>query len=262
MKKIAITLLASFVGLQATFAADPAFIMSKKGKKIQTKTIEADAVGNLTYSKGRVKSKIKKNDYSYAWLPYTSTKLSLVDKAMKKAKSQKVADLYLKYAGIYKFVGWDLYCKYNAAVCLDALKQTDKAITLLESIKSVTVKNKLKQPHLEQAQSILATLYSKQGMTSKAAAMIPSLVKSSNGDIAGSALVVQGDMQVNKNKNKDAVLSYLQTALLFPKSNKSREEALYKAVTTMKKMNDAGRAKKFIDILKRDYPNGNFTNKL
>lgn len=264
MKKLALTLLASFIGLQSSFAADPAFILDKKGKKTFAKSINADGSGNLTYQalKGKVKSKVKKGAYQYAWIPYTSTVLKKIDAAHKKGPSQKVADYYLKYAKTYKYLGWDIYCKYNAALCLDGTNQTDKAIALLEGIKASSVINPLMRPHLEQAQSILAGLYSKQGKTDKAAAMIPALVKSSNDDIAGTALVVQGDMLTAKGQDKDAVLSYLQTALLFPKENKAREEALYKAIKTMRKMNDAGRAKKFVDMIKKDYPKGSYTKKL
>jgi len=264
MKKLALTLLASFIGLQSSFAADSPFILDKKGKKVLAKEIKDEGSGNLIYKapKGRIDIRIKKKDYQYAWLPYTSTVLNRIDAAHKKGPSQKVADYYLKYAKSYKYLGWDIYCKYNAALCLDGTNQTDEAIKLLEGIKASSVKNPLKRPHLEKAQSILASLYSKQGQTDKAAAMVPALVKSSDGDIAGSALVVQGDMQVAKGQDKDAVLSYLQTVILFPKENKSREEALFKAVKTMRKMNDAGRAKKFVDIIKRDYPKGSFTKQL
>ena len=263
MKKLALTVLASFVGLQAGFASTTAFVMTKKGRKVKTTSIVSDASGNITYSKGKVKSKIKRSDYKYAWLPYTSTVLRKIDRAFeKKGASQKIADLYVTYSKKYEFVGWDFYCKSQAAICLDKLGKTPKAITILESIKDATIKNELKRPHHEKALSVLASLYTKQGQSEKAASMIPSLVKSSDGDVAGSALVVQGDIFAKKGKKKDAVLSYLQTVLLFPKSNKSRPEALFKAIKNMKQMNDAGRAKAFIDILTRDYPNNEFTNKL
>lgn len=262
MKKLALTLIASLVGIQASFAAEPGFIVTKKGKKVQTTSIVADDAGNLTFSKGKVKSKVKRSDYKYAWLPKSSTVLRKIDKAAKKGASQKVADLYLKYANKYKFVGWDIYCKYKAAECLDKIDQTDKAIAVLEPIKGTKVRNPLKKPHYQRAMAVLAKLYTKKGENDKAAELIPELIKAKDGEIAGRALVVQGDMLSGQGKDKDAVLSYLQTVLLFPKTNGSRAEALYKTVITMNKMKDSGRAKKFIEMLKTDYPNSEFSKKL
>jgi len=263
MKKLALTLLASFIGVQATFAAEPAVIVPKKGKMIKTTKLTADDAGTLTYALPKKGSgKMKKKDYKYAWLPYTMTVLPKIDAAASKGASEKIIGLYLKYGNIYKFLGWDIYCKNKAARGYIELNQLDKALALVEPLLTAKTINPKRAKHLDVALGTLASIYVKSGASAKATALVPKLVGSSDDEVAASALITQGDIYLKEGKLKDAVLSYLQPALLFDKKNTSRAEALYKAVVAMKKMNDTGRSKKFAEMLKADYPKSEFATKL
>jgi len=261
MKKLALTLLVSFIGLQASFA-ESAIIMPKKGALIKTTKIEADASGTLTFMKGRAKMTMKKKDYNYARLPASMTKVPTIDSNAASKGPEWAATYYEKYAGVYKYLGWDIYCKDKAAQSYIQLGQLDKALALVEPLLTVKVINPKRARHLDSALGTLASIYVKSGASAKATALVPKLVGSSDNEVAASALITQGDVYLKEGKLKDALLSYLQPALLFEKTNKSRAEALYKAVVAMKKMNDIGRSKQFTEMLKADYPGSKFIDQL
>jgi tetratricopeptide (TPR) repeat protein len=263
MKKIALTLFATLLSLQTVFAASDRPFVVIEGKKVVVSTVKADANGNLTFKRGKMTSKKKVGSYDFAFVPYNKTILPKLDSKFKSAGPvAKLADYYKKAAKAYKFLSWGAYASTRAALCLKTAGKIDEAIQLLEEYNTDKLISKIEKNHVERAKVVLASLYLAKNDPKKADEIASKIISSEDSEAAAKALIVKGDIYDSKGAKLDAALSYLQVALLFPRGNPAREEALFKAVKDMQAMNDSARAKKFIEMLKSDYPSSKYLNEL
>lgn len=245
-----ILVMAFFAGF-GLIAADKPFIQTKS-KKIIADTISADAKGTLSYKASGFGQKIKPGAYLYARVP----KPTAVSKAYKKIKSKKYGDAvkaFDKAYNKYRYIGWDVYCIYYSAYALNKLGKKAEAIAKINKLTALP-KDRAKLSKYMDAQKLLAELYIATSQFEKAQGALKVLGTARSPSIAAFANNKQGDILAKKGKNKDALLMYLRTVLLFNKSNKKeRPEALKKTIKILKSDRD-NKYLIFEKMLKTDYP--------
>lgn len=237
-----------------------AYVMGTDGKKMPVASLSADANGVLTFKKGKFQQKIKPDKYLYAWTPKPAGVLA-ADKSLKKKDYAQAVKAYEAAMKTVKFIGWDIYCMYRQAYAQGKSGDNAAAIATLKPLVDYKLKNPAKEKDLMRALKMLGQLYISTGDFTAAEAVLAKLGNARDDDTAAYALLKRGDILAEQGKKKDAVVMYMQVALLFPKGNKERPEALLKTANTLKDMNDA-RAKTWGDLLKKDYPKSSLVKDL
>jgi len=261
MKKALIAAALMAVGAFALQAAESCIIKGLDDRDLQVDEIKALPSGDLEYVSGpsKIKSKIQKGKYKWAWIPKPK-EVSDADADLKGGKLQAAADKYKKAFEAYKILGWDVYCAAKEAECLAGLNQKPEAIKRLVEFKSYKPANPKLDDDLMDAFKLLAVLYIETGDDASASPLLDEMGKSKDEDIAAFSFNKKGDIFNKQGNKKDAVLLYLQTALLFPKSS-ARPEALLKTANILAEMKDP-RGAKFAEMLKSEYPSDPMTKQL
>ncbi len=261
MKKAFIAAALAAIGAFALQAAEPCIIKGLDDKDFQVDEIKALPTGDLEYVSGasKIKSKIQKGKYKWAWVPKPK-EVSEADAALKGGKFKDAADKYKKAFESYRILGWDVYCIVKEAECLAKNDQKPDAIKRLAELKGYKLVNPKQEDDLMEAFKLLSTLYIETGDSASAEPLLEEMGKSKEEDIAAFAFNRRGDILYKQGNKKDAVIMYLQTALLFPKSS-ARPEALLKTANTLGEMKDP-RGVKFAEMLKSEYPSDPLTKQL
>ena len=250
MKKSIILAALLGAGAFALQAADPCIIKGIDDKDIQADSISAQSSGDLEFVKDKVKSKVAKGKYKYAWIPKPK-EIADADADFKGAKFRESADKYKKAFDTYKYLGWDIYCGVKEAESLYKLDKRDEALARLAEFKDYKLVNPKQERDLLDCYKLNATILIDAGNSAAADPILDEMSKSKDDEISSFAFLRKGDLLYKQNSKKDAVLMYLQTIVLFPKSP-SRPEALLKAANTLSELKDP-RAVKFSDMLKAEY---------
>lgn len=259
-KKLFALITITALSLTPICAKEDCFIVKKDGGKIKVDRIEADDKGILTYSSGKFKVKIKPDDYKYAWIPKPS---SIID-AEKKLHSKDyaaAASAFKTCYSQYKYLGYDVLCVWGEASCLYNLDKKEDVIEKLKSLEGYKLEDPQKQSAYYDAKKLLANAYIDLNRRDDAYRVLSELDNSSDDNIAAWGFVARGDILTKQGKKKEAVLMYMKTALLFPKTNMERPGALCNIANLLKQMND-NRASKFAEMLKNEYPGSPYINKL
>ena len=237
-----------------------AFAIKRDGSKISADEITCDKRGNIVIIKGKIKRKLPRRDYKYAWVPMPSPIRKAYAKL--KAKDYKSAagefkQLYEKY----KYVGWDVFCALAGAQAMSKSGDKNGAIAMLTQV-STPVNPSLTSMYM-QSRKLLATLYYETGRNSEALNIINNqLYKSGNDSIVAFANNLYGDILLKQGKTKDAKLMYMRTALLFDSTNKKeRPEALVKVIKILRQEKN-NKALEFEKILKTAYPGSSYLKNL
>jgi len=255
----------STVFLAAVLVAAP--VVAQKGSYIKTKTrtitaqkITADSQGVLTYKKGQISQKIKPSAYLYARIPMPK-KIRDASSKYKAKKYSEASSQFSKCYNEYKYLGWDVFCIYYDAMALDKLGKKSEAIVKIKLLEKIPLDRKKVKMYFE-AKKNLATLYISMDQFNDASTILTQLGMSNNDSIAAFANNANGDILAKQGKKKDALLMYLRTVLLFPKTNKKeRPAALVKTAKILK----ADKNNKYLDfekILKTDYPGSKYISEL
>lgn len=246
-----ICVMALLAGLNVFAEREKPFIQTKT-KKITADKITSDSKGVLTYSASGFSQKMKPNGYIYARIP----KPTEIFKAFSKLKSKKYADAAKYFESAYKkyrYLGWNVYCIYYEAYALEKLGKKAEAIVKIKKLDE-TPKDKTKMRRYMEAKKLLADLYIAENKFEPAQEVLKELGGAQDPAIAAFANNKQGDILAKKGKNKDALLMYLRTVLLFDKHNKKeRPEALAKTVKLLKDSKN-NKYLVFEKMLKADYP--------
>lgn len=259
MKKFLIAAVLSLsLGLNA--ANDCVIKTLPDGKDMKADSIEADDSGNLTYKTGSIQSKIRKGQYEYAWIPKPK-ELNDADKLLTDKKYKDAQALFATAYKKYQYLGWDIYSLTGEAKAIIAQGDKKAAIEKLKAIKDIKLTNPKQENDLLNGFKVLSGLYIETGDFKSAEPILDDMSKSGNDTLAAFAFNAKGDMLLKQGQKKDAVIAYLQTALIFDKSNPERPEALFKAAKLLDEMGDK-RSVKFADKLKADYPDNTFTKQL
>lgn len=259
MKKSVFLAVSLFAGALALQAADPCVIKGLDDKDITADSISASPAGDLEYANGKIKSKVVKGKYKFAWIPKPKD-VEAADADLKAGKFGDAAAKYKKAYDVYKFLGWDVYCGVKEAEALYKADKKAEALSRLAEFKDYKLVNPKQDHDLMEAYKLTATIQIDSGNTAAAEPALDEMLKSKDDDIASFALVRKGDLTLKQGAKKDAVLFYLQGVLLFPKSA-IRPEALFKTAGVLADLKDP-RSVKFSDMLKAEYPNDSFTKQL
>ncbi len=231
------------------------FFYTTEGKVLKAKEItKLEANGDVWYSRGKGQLKMKKKDYIYFWVPMP-----------KDLKSAKTTTDYRKAYDKYKEFGWNVYCILKEAELLQKAGKKEAALTRIELIKGYELINPIKRGDLVLSNKLLANLYIENGKLSEATEILTEVAKADDAKTAAFALNKKGDILVQKQEMKDAILSYLQTVILYKGQvgiDEERAEALCKAHNAMKNIKDGGRATTFSKQLKLEYPESLWIKKL
>ncbi len=235
-------------------------IITNENKRIDADTIEADDKGNLTYRTGNITMKMKAGEYKMARV----SKPKVIDQAASEARSGdwgRAAELYRQAYTNYRFLGWDAYCLFYEGYCLLKAGKKPDAARRLALLDEIDLQDPNKEKFYYDGKKMLAETYIELSRFDEALKTLESLASSDSEDIAPFSFNQRGRIMEKKGKTKDAVLMYMQTALLFPKENPYRPEALFKIASLLKSMKDA-RAVKFEEMLKSDYPDSKYLSQL
>ncbi len=230
------------------------------GKDMTADSIEADDSGNLTYKTGSIQSKIRKGQYEYAWIPKPK-ELNDADKLLADKKFKEAQSAFGSAYKKYQFLGWDIYALTGEAKAIMSQGDKKAAIEKLKAIKDLKVSNPKQENDLLNGFKVLAGLYIETADYKSAEPILDDMSKSGNDVLAAFAFNAKGDMLQKQGHKKDAVIAYMQTALIFDKSNPERPEALFKAAKLLDEMGDK-RSVKFAEKLKTEYPDNSFAKQL
>lgn len=259
-----------FISLLIAFAAfcalgqskEECYIKKKDGSKISANYITSNAAGDLTYETGteKIKSIIKKKDYTFAWIPAPAD-IKTADAAMKKKDYDAAVKGYLKASEDFKNLGWYVYSLSMEGKALFELGKKEDAIKALSALKGYEARDEKEEEPLMEAYKTLASAYIDTAKYKEAEAVLKELEKAKNDDMAAYASIAGGDICMKQGNKKDAALMYLQAVLLFPAGNKERPLALCKAANALKEINHP-QAAKYADMLRKDYANSPYVKEL
>ena len=261
IKSAMVVSLLTILSISMLGASKKAFVIKRDGSRISADTIACDKRGNIIIVQGKIKRKLPRRDYKYAWVPMPSSIRKAYGKL--KAKDYKAAasdfkQLYEKY----KYVGWDVFCAMAGAQALDKSGDKNGAIAMLTQITTTPANPSLTSMFM-QSRKLLATLYYETGRYSEALDIInKQLYKSGSDSLVASANNLYGDILLKQGKTKDAKLMYMRTALLFDSSNKKeRPEALVKVIKILRQEKN-NKALEFEKMLKNGYPGSSYLKNL
>ena len=237
------------------------YVIKRDGSRISADEITCDKRGNIVIIKGKIKRKLSRRDYKYAWIPRPTPIKKAYAKL--KAKDYKTAasefkQLYEKY----KYVGWDVFCALAGAQAMSKSGDKSGAISMLTQISKPPANPSLASIYM-QSRKLLARLYYETGSFSEALNIInKQLYKSGSDSIVAYANNLYGDILLKQGKTKDAKLMYMRTALLFDNSNKKeRPEALVKVINILRQEKN-NKALEFEKMLKNGYPGSSYLKNL
>jgi len=263
MVKIAcfLTVLFGSVFTLALFADNDCRIVTSDAREIKTSSVTARSNGDLEYlsEDGKLKIRIAKGRYRYAWIP-KPVLITEADAKFKEGQWKASAELYQKAGEEYKLLGWDIYCMRMEAESLVRQGEKKEAVKKLETLRNSRLQNPELLTELLCATDLLAELLIEQKKYTEATALLDKLLKSDNPELVFSAFFKKALILQDKGKFRDAALTFYQIALLFPKSPR-RAEALYKCWGLLSDLKDPS-ADKIADLLKKEYPEDAFTRQL
>ena len=251
-------------------SADQAYIVQKDGKEVFAKEITVDGEGDYKFkSSDGTGGTVKRAKASYAWIPMPK-EVEDADAKLASDPGAAVA-LYDAAAQQYKRLGWEAYCLVKKA---EAMKKSGKdpreIIKFLVEFDRYDIVNPKDEVYVSQGRRLLGQIYLENKMWKEALAYINRMTEVEDDNEACSAYILRGDIlradaemktgNAKKEGLEKAVMAYFTAALLFDKTG-DQPLALFRSWETMKMLNDA-RAEKFSDMLKKKYPDNEYTKQL
>lgn len=248
------------------------FYLRNNGKIVHVESIHMDNKGNYRYKMpgNPAEQLARKEDVVFVWIPKPA-EIKVADDFFKKKKYQEAAKAFENTDRKYGKLGWHVYCLSKQGAALKNAKKYQEAVQTLEAIQS----HKITCPDYEEpaylaASKLLGETYIEAKEFDKAIAFIEKMTRFENDSTACAAFILRGDVYKTralairgKNFRPDmekAAIAYFQAALLFRKAP-ARPEALYKSWEAMTELKDA-RAQEFAQILRKEYPENEYTKKL
>ena len=261
MKKRVFPLLFLSFALAAAPAAQESIIhtMDDKDMKVLTAAALPDGAIEYTIPGSKLKVKIPRGRYLYAWIPKPK-EVSEADVLLDANLPEKAIAAYRAAYAKYSLLGWDVYCIYRESEALSMLGQKVEALAKLDQLKDYKTSNPRLLPHIALAKRLDAKLCIELGKYDQALQILKEMTSGTDDSAAAFGFMKKGDILKQQNKSKEASLMYLQTVLLF-RHAPERPEALAKLYTVLQEMKDPNAAK-FGEMLKREYPDSDFTKKL
>lgn len=270
MKKLLILAVAAMMTLPAAVSAQKAFFLKNDGTKLEVDLITVTEKGDFMFKRGAAQEPMKKGQVKFAWIPKPDD-VAAADAMLQGGKAAEAVAAYDAAEKKYAVLGWKTYCAVRKAESLKKAGKTNDAIALLEEMQGATDPNPANAVYLAEAQRMLGQSYLDIKDWNKAENFVRTMTDVADPNEACAAYLLRGDIlklkadaETVEAKKKEilqkAALAYFEAALLFEKAG-DRPQALFKAWSIMKELNDA-RAQKFADILIKKYPNNEYTKQL
>lgn len=251
---IAALTVASLVCASSAWAA-PYVILKQDNRRIDAQTISGSPTGDVTViDTAGSKFTFKRDQIANLYVDPPADWNSAKQKAAAGQLDAALADctkVILGNAGL----GYDTMAGDLAIQILLRQKKNDEAAKLAERVIRSNAAALSSSPAFQAAywRTLLAT-----GKTAQLAEMLDKAIQSGSREDAARAQLVRGDLRLAENKNKEAVLDYLRTAILFEAQKDVQPEALFKAASTFELLRDSARAKAFYDKVKTEYPDSSY----
>lgn len=251
---IASLTVASLLCASSAWAA-PYVILKQENRRIDAQTISGSPTGEVTViDTAGGKFTFKRDEIATLYVDPPAEWISAKQKAAATQLDAALADCNIviqRYPGL----GYDTMAGDLAIQILLSQKKNDDAAKLAERVIRSNAAALSSSPTFQAAywRTLLAT-----GKTAQLAEMLNKSIQSGSREEAARAQLVRGDLRLAENKNKEAVLDYLRTAILFEAQKDVQPEALYKTASTFELLRDTARAKAFYDKLKAEYSDSSF----
>ena len=255
-------LLMTAAGVSLTLsAANDSIIVTTDGKIIKTAKIEVIGKGDLEYltPDGKLKNRIPNGRFRYAQVPKPA-EITEADQNFRKQQWKTAAAMYHKAASDYRLLGWEVYCIRMEAESLAKSGEKAQAEKLLTGLHGTGENNPRQQKERNLADSFLADLLIDRKQFDAAEKILNRQLGLDDPDLVFSAFFKKAEIMQGRGRKKEALRLYYQAALLFP-GDPRRAEALYNIWNLMQETKDP-RAAKIGEMLKREYPNSPFAQKV
>jgi TolA-binding protein len=245
---------ASLACASSTWAA-PYVILKQDNRRIDAQTISGSPTGEVTViDTAGGKYTYKRDQIATLFVDPPAEWNSARTKVPAGQLDAALADcmtVIQRYPGL----GYDTMAGDLAIQILLRQKKNDEAAKLAERVIRSNAAALSSSPAFQAAywRTLLAT-----GKTAQLAEMLDKAIQGGSRDEAARAQIIRGDLRLAENKNKEAVLDYLRTAVLFEAQKDVQPEALFKAAQTFELLKDSARAKAFYDKVKSEYPDSSF----
>jgi len=275
MKKLLMIAAAALMALPVSLSAqkkttDQAMIVQKDGKTIYAKEITVENDGDYKYkASDGTGGMVKKAKARFAWIPMPA-EVAAADAKLASDPAAAIA-LYEAAAQQYKRLGWEAYCLSKKAQAMkNSKKDIKEIIAFLKEFDKYDAANPKDEVYVSQGRRLLGQIYLENKMWKDAMGYIDRMTDVEDDNEACSAYILRGDIlraqaeAKNGTEKKEAlekaVMAYFTAALLFDKTG-DQPLALYRSWEVMTELNDA-RAEKFSDMLKKKYPDNEYTKRL
>mgnify|MGYP000444503587 CR=1 FL=1 len=221
-----------------SFAQQKPYVVTSQGEKVRGSEIEADAAGNIRLQTDQGEVTYQSGQYKRAFQP----KPEQVGKVVNFFKSEEY-DKVIKYAPQvmekYKYLGWGDMLAYLQGMALVKKGKPKDALQVIRRGEDFV------QRYGDRLMKAKALALQKQGDTSEALKILNRLIEEGDSETAAFAFNTKGRIKAQNGEQKEAVLEYLKTVMLFKPSEvgQTREQAKQRAVQLLEEMGDPRAAK-------------------
>jgi TolA-binding protein len=248
MKKYLAVLLVAVFAVPSLYAAPWVRVGNQKIPGLEIRSNSRDGTITMTLADGAGKQEFAKGNYveAYADPPAELRKAqSLVLTGKHEEALPMLADIYRKY----RFLTVDLYAAELMAKAEIALDKSKDTVARYEEIlgdnRRLIANPRVKWPYFS---ALIAN-----GQFDKVEPSLGKMIQEGTREDAARAQMLRGDIQMVREKPKDAVLDYLRTSMFYQKVPGVAAEALFKAANTLESLRD-NRSKKLYQELVDKYP--------
>lgn len=231
-----LTLAVIFCAFTSEAQQKPCYVITKSGNRVSGVSLNADANGTLTLKLDATgaSTTFKRNQYTAAFVPRPDA-VKQLESAFEKGK----ADLVLKYGPTilekYKYLGWADVISYYYGMAVLKQNDSEKALKIFRQGRSFPGRH----GDLLDMGSVSALLALEK--YDQAAPILERMLNEADGEQAAFAFNARGDIEASRGNERDAVLEYLKTLLVFEPgvAEEYRNEAKQRVVSLLKEMGDA-----------------------
>lgn len=255
---LAIAVVAS-IGVSPSVAQHPARILMKNGGQTDGNVRYLAARRSFEISDGRVTRTVPASDVDRIILARQPEGLQQAVAAVNRGDYQSPINTLQKIVDSYTMLGPDIIASQALALAYLRTSRTKEALKLCEDLQK-TNPDALKSGGFAKVywDALLA-----EGRTSTLRTSLRTAIETGNRDVAAAAQVVRGDLEMQANNPRNALLDgYLRTILLFQDIAEIQPEALYKAIKAHEALNEVSYAERWRKRLLANYATSEFAAKI
>lgn len=224
--------------------ADKPYVMTAQGP-VRGDKLVASPAGDLTLTlAGGASQSFKAGSYKGAWIPKPK-EIGDLETAYAKGQVDQVLQQGPAVFNAYRFLGWGGKASYLEGMAQYDKRQYASALQLFD--RGLALKDESAPDDLIKGKVLALMALNKKA---DASGLVDRLILAKDDSTAAFAFNVRGRLLQEEKRNKDAVLQYLKTLLIFKpdgSARKERTEAKTALVALLKELGDA-RAAEFANM--------------